>query len=203
MGMSGTTSQSSVIIEHAFVQDLLKRGFNGDVPTLLAQLLSQPEFEALDHTKLKNAILFAADKAREVEPGVPKLHAKFDTISLDHIREGLKLDHLHPGMAKVKVSGSGAEDKLLQFDKKSFANQAANSAEHAHYNKISMAVGLIAAGFSALGAVSALSNSVQKDAAGENKIEWTNVGIGLAEAAFAAGVAYLTLKQPKIMQTLR
>lgn len=113
--------------------------------------------------------------ARDVKQGVD-----LNKITVDEILDA----HAKVGSPK-RPTGS----KMIDV------GEAVNLSKLSTEAKIYGGMSLLMAGLSAIGAVNGFSRAVTKDENGQNKIQWSNVGIGMVSAALAAGSAYIAHQQ--------
>ncbi len=117
--------------------------------------------------------------------------------------DAYKQSFLHDGVKKVeqafeKIQGKGGDAAKHSGLKNYRANSWVETVKHASTEqKVYGGMSLLMAALCTMGAVKSFGNATTSDADGKSQVQWSNVGLGLLNAAFAAGSAYALHQQFK------
>ncbi|MCE3005883.1 MAG: hypothetical protein LW853_03515 [Rickettsiales bacterium] len=185
---------------------LTSKGFKGDIEGLIAAVQADEKLSKLKPEVLLSAILSTLNAVRENPNGTKQLH--ISELPLAKIREfagnissgvyELPLNQNRIKMLHDRVAQGAANDAAM-YSRQSNGHGIANQGEHWHH--INKALGWVGAGMMTLGALSSAGAVVSKDDQDRTKINVTPLLWTLLQGTMAAGILYLTVRQPQMVQT--
>lgn len=169
-----------------------------DVKTFFQRLLGDKRTHDLTHDDMCSAFSEVVREKTKISHADARGGDGSNVSSLAAAREikhggvdlnKITVDEILDAHAKVGSPKRPTGSKMIDV------GEAVNISKLSTEAKIYGGMSLLMAGLSAIGAVNGFSRAVSKDENGQNKIQWSNVGIGMVSAALAAGSAYIAHQQ--------
>ena len=163
-----------------------------EVDRLAQEFASNRHMAKLDPIHVRNLIQTAAHRKGAI-PELKDVHEIRRSVSSEIVKPK-PIDPVHMQALQAQIKANEAAEKARSASRhtgSSFHQQILDQVEqqHAAMQKTAAGMGFVMAALFAIGALSNFQNAKKKDENGEERIQLTQVGVGILMAALSVGTA--------------